>query len=831
MSDFAACPRCAAIPKVPLSFCRQCGFLLNQANQTSAAPGGAPASSSITLSKIKHSDDTEDTREMSAAARGMRSPERGPPPGPPPDWAGPAALQGENDQSPSSAFPAIAPRHRYSGDGPADASLAPSSPPPQPPRPSRGPSSPVTSSFSSRQPALPTSSPPPASSTSSRQPTATPPSLPDRLVPSRGASPQAPPRRPSDPPSPRHMLQLQPPSPTNLRQGSPPTLPPTHSDKLEKPVPQENAAAAGHKRASLMFPINAIKKSPSVQKLVGKRRSDPDPAVEGVARNSSFPSQQRGGGTLQKTQTLDGQVEEPGFEAIPHLFETVAKQTEAGLSVMTRLSAFMQVFVSAHEKFIDTIESAAHKQKSKLLEMNPKTGVDNMGGTFLSVLDFFGQIENLMRTYREHNEIMSGNCLEPLVKHTEQIAKRQQEMQDRLHACEAERQQNQLRVKQQRKYCSKLIAALNEKKTTHLEKKEKEKHMAPVVPKGMIGKLKQGMTQTTKSTGKAMEKAREKARNACIQYKELLEVAENFQRGQHERDFPHLVNEMGQSEALRVEHIANTLTKFQALTIRFSSHFKEAAESLTATFVDSKKDISSFVAKCLREYGPPKPPLPFNYDLAFSPDDLTAENFSASLFSSSLEAVLSYEQNLFPDLQLQVPRVVEVLIEAIEKNGGTTSEGIFRLSASQDLMVRMRKQLESGDYELEVTGDPNPPAALLKAWLRDLAEPVIPFSQYPVCVALGRSDKRTPEEVRQALGALPELNRRVLARVLGLCQKIHDNAAATRMTFSNLAIVFAPAFLQGSNLDPMQELQDSKYACNFVEDLMSNHLFLFGSAS
>eukprot|EP00457_Paulinella_chromatophora_P006233 gb/GEZN01006251.1/.p1 GENE.gb/GEZN01006251.1/~~gb/GEZN01006251.1/.p1 ORF type:complete len:558 (-),score=129.10 gb/GEZN01006251.1/:17-1579(-) len=519
----------------------------------------------------------------------------------------------------------------------------------------------------------------------------------------------------------------------------------------------------------------------------------------------------------------------------------VAKQTEAGLSVMKRLSSFMEGYVAAHDKFITEVEASAQREKAKLTAMNPKTGVDNMDGTFLSVMDFFDQVEKLMRTYRNFNEILAGNCVDPLVTYTDVTAKRRMELQGQLNKAEQERQQNQLRVNKQRATCAKLISALNEKKTTHFETKEKEKEkeklgVAPA-PKGMIGKLKmgmaQGMSHTTKSTGKAMDKAREKARMACIQYKEQVTKAEEFQKQQDEKEFPQLVFAMGDSEALRVDQIAYTLNKFQQLTIDFAQHFKVAAEALSDSrreLPDSKKDIPTFVSKCLQKHGPPKPSIPFEYDLAFDPDDLTTENFTPSLFSSSLEAVLSYEQNMFPEMVLEVPRVLDVLIQSVQQNGGTASEGIFRLSTSSERLGLLRKQLEAGNYDIQNTGDPNPPAALLKAWLRDLAEPVIPTSAYQDCVTLGRKEQRTVEEIKQALGSLPDLNRRVLARVFRLCSLINDNSEATRMTFSNLAIVFSPGLLQSPNLDPMQQLQDAKYATVFVEDIMVHRTELFGEA-
>jgi hypothetical protein len=46
--------------------------------------------------------------------------------------------------------------------------------------------------------------------------------------------------------------------------------------------------------------------------------------------------------------------------------------------------------------------------------------------------------------------------------------------------------------------------------------------------------------------------------------------------------------------------------------------------------------------------------------------------------------------------------------------------------------------LERGDYVVK-GGSPHVPAALLKAWLRDLTTPLIPFDMYDAAISIGNS--------------------------------------------------------------------------------------------
>jgi hypothetical protein len=94
-------------------------------------------------------------------------------------------------------------------------------------------------------------------------------------------------------------------------------------------------------------------------------------------------------------------------------------------------------------------------------------------------------------------------------------------------------------------------------------------------------------------------------------------------------------------------------------------------------------------------HGRPWEPTPFEYDMTVLPGDLTKENFhdTSALFGSSLEGVMKYQQKSDPNLQLDVPRIVTVLIQAVEDKGGFNAEGIFRISASLTDLQDLKKQV------------------------------------------------------------------------------------------------------------------------------------------
>jgi hypothetical protein len=85
---------------------------------------------------------------------------------------------------------------------------------------------------------------------------------------------------------------------------------------------------------------------------------------------------------------------------------------------------------------------------------------------------------------------------------------------------------------------------------------------------------------------------------------------------------------------------------------------------------------------------------------------------------------MKLQKDTFPDMKL--PRILPFLADAVLNLQGQRSEGIFRVPGESDNITELKLRLEKGDYSLGSITDPNVPASLLKFWLRDLAEPLIP---------------------------------------------------------------------------------------------------------
>ena len=351
-----------------------------------------------------------------------------------------------------------------------------------------------------------------------------------------------------------------------------------------------------------------------------------------------------------------------------------------------------------------------------------------------------------------------------------------------------------------------------------------------------------------------VEGARRKALKNCEAYQKVIDSSNVVHHQLHSHDLPTLLTQMQSLEEMRLQSLHTALSTFSSL---HSSHGKAVValsgdiKSLVQS-VQAEADIREFISRTIQQHGPPLPSQPFYYDCSITPNELrqeieaedkvsqssTSEKLRPSLFYTSLEGVMEYERARFeekkevtaasPSYPPDIPRILPVLIAAIERLGGPTSEGIFRLSVSTDELHAVRKTLERGDYLLSSIDNPHVPAAVLKAWLRDLSSPLIPFSCYDRAIELGKLspaqvfDAPSPNPLSVLLQSIPSLNRRVLLYLLTFLHRLTlpPWVEQSRMTQSNLAVVFSPTLLRSEGNEAVVMMRDSKWGCAFIALLM-----------
>lgn len=199
-------------------------------------------------------------------------------------------------------------------------------------------------------------------------------------------------------------------------------------------------------------------------------------------------------------------------------------------------------------------------------------------------------------------------------------------------------------------------------------------------------------------------------------------------------------------------------------------------------------------------------------------DDIEAARiqiFHASLFGNTLREVMQLQTARWPNRKLPWPQIE--LSQQVLRLQGLQTEGIFRVSADVDEVARLKSQMDRWEMTPEPS-DAHVPANLLKLWLRELYEPLIPDSLYPECVAEPMTSRRACDLVLR----LPTLHRLVLCYLIRFLQTFNrpEVVQHTKMDASNLAMVFAPNCLRCTATNPRTMFDNARKEMAFMRCLI-----------
>ncbi|XP_006460909.1 hypothetical protein AGABI2DRAFT_69042 [Agaricus bisporus var. bisporus H97] len=192
--------------------------------------------------------------------------------------------------------------------------------------------------------------------------------------------------------------------------------------------------------------------------------------------------------------------------------------------------------------------------------------------------------------------------------------------------------------------------------------------------------------------------------------------------------------------------------------------------------------------------------------------------FNPSIFGESLDAIIRLQERNYP--RKKVPIILPFLSDGILALGGLRSEGIFRVPGDGDAVSELKLRIDRGYYTLDNVDDPYVLASLLKLWLRELCDPLIPHEMYNECIMTSNR----PEACVQLVERLPTINRRVVLFVISFLQLFLEEKTqvTTKMTPANLALVMAPNLLRCSSDSMSVVFTNAQYEQLFVYHLLLN---------
>ncbi|ELP85079.1 rho gtpase activating protein, putative, partial [Entamoeba invadens IP1] len=148
-------------------------------------------------------------------------------------------------------------------------------------------------------------------------------------------------------------------------------------------------------------------------------------------------------------------------------------------------------------------------------------------------------------------------------------------------------------------------------------------------------------------------------------------------------------------------------------------------------------------------------------------------------------------------------------IDYLERNNGAMTEGIFRISSSNDELKRVKEMFDGGmDIEYKNIGDVHVASGVIKSYLRELPDSVIPKTKYNEFLGLATTSN-IEKELKSKIEALPDENKNILWLLIRFLRKVTDNTELTQMTPNNLAVCFSPSLFRSPDNDATREMTDA----------------------
>lgn len=189
-----------------------------------------------------------------------------------------------------------------------------------------------------------------------------------------------------------------------------------------------------------------------------------------------------------------------------------------------------------------------------------------------------------------------------------------------------------------------------------------------------------------------------------------------------------------------------------------------------------------------------------------------------------------FEATIEDTIRDAVPHITEVAICQITLRG-LEIEGIFRQPANQKRVDALKDSWDKGTNVDLATEDPSDVAFLLRTYIKELPQPLIPRAKYQAFKACTNIEKRREKLVAlsDVLGQLPPHNLEVFANIIHLLSDIAKNELLNKMTARNLATVLGPSLVIPRDVegDPSAYLTDTMAVASVLETCIQFYHKLF----
>ncbi|XP_060237018.1 rho GTPase-activating protein 24 isoform X1 [Meriones unguiculatus] len=202
--------------------------------------------------------------------------------------------------------------------------------------------------------------------------------------------------------------------------------------------------------------------------------------------------------------------------------------------------------------------------------------------------------------------------------------------------------------------------------------------------------------------------------------------------------------------------------------------------------------------------------------------------FGGGIFGQKLEDTVRYEKRYGNRL---APMLVEQCVDFIRQRG-LKEEGLFRLPGQANLVKELQDAFDCGEKpSFDSNTDVHTVASLLKLYLRELPEPVIPYAKYEdflsCATLLSKDEDAGVKELVKQVKSLPVVNYNLLKYICRFLDEVQSYSGVNKMSAQNLATVFGPNILRPKVEDPLTIMEGTVVVQQLMSVMISKHDRLF----
>ncbi|XP_025742943.1 rho GTPase-activating protein 24 isoform X1 [Callorhinus ursinus] len=202
--------------------------------------------------------------------------------------------------------------------------------------------------------------------------------------------------------------------------------------------------------------------------------------------------------------------------------------------------------------------------------------------------------------------------------------------------------------------------------------------------------------------------------------------------------------------------------------------------------------------------------------------------FGGGIFGQKLEDTVRYEKRYGNRL---APLLVEQCVDFIRQRG-LKEEGLFRLPGQANLVKELQDAFDCGEKpSFDSNTDVHTVASLLKLYLRELPEPVIPYAKYEDFLScaklLSKEEEAGVKELAKQVKSLPVVNYNLLKYICRFLDEVQSYSGVNKMSVQNLATVFGPNILRPKVEDPLTIMEGTVVVQQLMSVMIGKHDRLF----